>query len=128
MTSSTDTSPTEPPSGTEPDERGSPLARLQTAQPPMRYPNSYVWLVFVSAMDIMLTWAIIERDGTELNPIAAYMIPVEGQAENRHGVWAARRTSAGEWEQVRLNSGAINEEIEVLFEILPVGASIVVKE
>ena len=40
----------------------------------MLYPNAYVWLVFVSALDIMLTWAILQRGGTEVNPIAATVI------------------------------------------------------
>jgi len=38
------------------------------------YPNSYVWFVFVSAMDIMLTWLIKEKGGTEVNPIANWVI------------------------------------------------------
>ena len=46
--------------------------------PPMRYPNSYVWLVFVSAMDIMLTWAILSRGGSEVNPIARIVIDAWG--------------------------------------------------
>ena len=41
---------------------------------PMRYPNAYVWFVLVSAMDVMLTWAILTADGTEVNPIAAAVI------------------------------------------------------
>jgi hypothetical protein len=42
----------------------------------MRYPNLYVWFVFVSALDIMLTWAILERGGTEVNPIAREVIDI----------------------------------------------------
>ena len=38
--------------------------------PPMRYPNAYVWFVFLSALDIMLTWLILGLSGVELNPIA----------------------------------------------------------
>ena len=41
---------------------------------PMRYPNAYVWFVFVSAMDIMLTWAVLTAGGTEANPIASSVI------------------------------------------------------
>lgn len=41
---------------------------------PMRYPNAYVWFVFVSAMDIMLTWAVLTAGGTEANPIAKTVI------------------------------------------------------
>lgn len=40
----------------------------------MRYPNAYVWLMFVSALDVMLTWRILETGGTEVNPLAAAVI------------------------------------------------------
>ncbi len=47
--------------------------------PPMRYPNSYVWFVFVSTMDVMLTWAILSREGgSEVNPIARAVIDMWG--------------------------------------------------
>jgi hypothetical protein len=42
--------------------------------PPMRFPNLYVWFVFFSALDIMLTWAILRRGGTEVNPVADAVI------------------------------------------------------
>jgi hypothetical protein len=42
--------------------------------PAMRYPNEYVWFVLFSSLDIMLTWAILKRDGTEVNPIAYLVI------------------------------------------------------
>lgn len=42
--------------------------------PPMRYQNQYVWFVFVSSMDIMLTWTILRRGGTEVNPVARLVI------------------------------------------------------
>lgn len=42
---------------------------------PMRYPNEYVWLVFVSAMDLIMTWIIlVHHGGYESNPIADFMI------------------------------------------------------
>lgn len=41
---------------------------------PVRYPNSYVWFVFFSALDVMLTWAILAYGGTEGNPIAEFVI------------------------------------------------------
>jgi hypothetical protein len=44
------------------------------AIPQMRYPNAYVWFVFVSSLDIMLTWAILMRNGSEVNPVAAQVI------------------------------------------------------
>ena len=37
----------------------------------VRYPNLYVWLVFVSALDIMLTWVVLHLGGSEANPLAA---------------------------------------------------------
>ncbi|MCP3904518.1 MAG: hypothetical protein GY715_12895 [Planctomycetes bacterium] len=45
---------------------------------PMRYPNAYVWFVFVSALDIMLTWAILAAGGAEVNPIASRVISAWG--------------------------------------------------
>ncbi|UCD74103.1 MAG: hypothetical protein JSV91_09970 [Phycisphaerales bacterium] len=42
--------------------------------PPMRYPNAYLWFLFFSAMDVMLTWKILEKDGTEVNPVARMLI------------------------------------------------------
>jgi len=48
------------------------------ALPPMRYQSAYLWFVFVSSLDIMLTWAILQRDGTEVNPIAALVIDLWG--------------------------------------------------
>lgn len=42
--------------------------------PPMRYQNQYVWFVFVSSLDIMLTWAILRRGGQEVNPVAKQVI------------------------------------------------------
>ncbi len=42
--------------------------------PEMHYQNTYVWLIFVSSLDIMLTWKILERGGVEVNPVAALVI------------------------------------------------------
>ncbi len=42
----------------------------RTRQPELRFQNAYVWLVFVSSLDIMLTWLILNLGGMELNPIA----------------------------------------------------------
>jgi hypothetical protein len=42
--------------------------------PPMRYQNQYVWFLFFASLDIMLTWAILKRGGTEVNPIARLVI------------------------------------------------------
>ncbi|MHC5003538.1 MAG: DUF5658 family protein [Planctomycetota bacterium] len=37
---------------------------------PVLFPNEYVWFVFVSSLDICFTWAILQRGGSEVNPIA----------------------------------------------------------
>lgn len=45
------------------------------SRPPMRYQNSYVWLVFVSALDVFLTMLVLYWwTGGEVNPIAAAII------------------------------------------------------
>ena len=45
----------------------------------MRYPNAYVWLVLVSALDLMLTLLVLGVwDGWEVNPIAAAVIMETG--------------------------------------------------
>ncbi len=46
--------------------------------PEMHFQNSYVWLVFVSSLDIMLTWKILSRGGLEVNPVAAIIIDMWG--------------------------------------------------
>lgn len=41
----------------------------------MRYPNEYVWLVFISVIDLIATWIIIVKyDGYEANPLANLII------------------------------------------------------
>ena len=39
-------------------------------QPQMLYQDEYVWLLFVSAMDLMLTWLVLGLGGVEVNPVA----------------------------------------------------------
>ncbi len=46
--------------------------------PPLLYPDAYLWLVLVASLDIMLTWAILERNGTEINPVARFFIDTWG--------------------------------------------------
>ena len=45
-----------------------------TGLPEMRYQSGYVWFVFVSSLDIMLTWLILKKGGVELNPVAELVI------------------------------------------------------
>jgi hypothetical protein len=42
--------------------------------PEMHFQNAYVWIIFVSSLDIMLTWKILDRGGIEVNPLAALVI------------------------------------------------------
>lgn len=38
------------------------------------FPNGYVWFVFVSALDIMLTWVVLHLGGREANALANEII------------------------------------------------------
>lgn len=49
------------------------------AQPALLFPMEYLLFVLASAMDIVLTWSILEAGGRELNPIAEVVI-------NHHGL------------------------------------------
>ena len=40
----------------------------------MLYENAYVWLIFVSCMDIMMTWVVLWHGGREVNALAASII------------------------------------------------------
>ena len=46
--------------------------------PEMRFPELYVWLLFVSSLDIMLTWVILRDGGEEVNPVAKLVIDAWG--------------------------------------------------
>ena len=46
--------------------------------PDMRFPELYVWLLFVSSLDIMLTWVILRDGGSEVNPVARLVIDAWG--------------------------------------------------
>ena len=46
--------------------------------PEMRYQNSYALFVFVSCLDIILTWVILYRGGLEVNPVAKLVIDAWG--------------------------------------------------
>lgn len=46
--------------------------------PEMRYQNSYALFVFVSCLDIILTWVILYRGGEEVNPVAKLVIDAWG--------------------------------------------------
>lgn len=38
------------------------------------YPGQYTWLVFLSALDVMMTWIVLHAGGREVNPIAQFVI------------------------------------------------------
>ena len=40
----------------------------------MVFQNAYVWLVFISTLDIICTWIVLWHHGVELNPLAAKVI------------------------------------------------------
>ncbi len=42
------------------------------------FPDQYAWLVFVSAMDLMLTWLILQLGGREVNPVADWILAAAG--------------------------------------------------
>lgn len=37
---------------------------------PLLYENTYVWFIFASALDIMLTWVVLALGGRETNGVA----------------------------------------------------------
>tara|TARA_B100001059_G_C17797387_1_gene563871 strand:- start:1369 stop:1740 length:372 start_codon:yes stop_codon:yes gene_type:complete len=49
-----------------------------TDVPEMRYQNAYIWFIFVSSLDIMLTWVILRKGGVEVNPVAEQVISAWG--------------------------------------------------
>ncbi len=64
------------------DSRTAQHGQVETADlglaPEMRHQSAYVWLIFFSSLDIMLTWAILRRGGEEVNPIARQVIGMWG--------------------------------------------------
>ena len=46
--------------------------------PAMLYPSAYKWFVFISAVDVVLTWFILLLGGTEVNVIADAVIGYAG--------------------------------------------------
>lgn len=45
----------------------------------VRFPNLYLWLIFLSALDVVLTRVILYFGGTEVNPLADWIIDQWGQ-------------------------------------------------
>ena len=59
------------------NQKRSPRIRF-TDIPEMRYQNGYALFVFVSCLDIILTWVILYRGGLEVNPVARLVIDAWG--------------------------------------------------
>jgi hypothetical protein len=70
---------------TEPDANAQAPLRLDTAGPTTNrdrpwlmqaalYPRCYTWYIFLSSLDLMLTWVIIHMEGSELNAAAVWVI------------------------------------------------------
>lgn len=63
-----------------PEVPGAPAAAATGALPsfrslpPLRYPGLYGGFVFVSSLDIILTWLVLQLGGREVNPLAAAVI------------------------------------------------------
>ncbi len=47
-------------------------------QPPMRYQNTYVWLLLAASLDVMLTWIVLFLGGEEVNWLADRVIQTHG--------------------------------------------------
>ena len=61
------------------DDNQKRIRRIRfTDIPEMRYQNSYALFVFVSCLDIILTWVILYRGGEEVNPVAKLVIDAWG--------------------------------------------------
>ena len=52
--------------------------RSALKQPEMLYQNAYVWLVFMSAMDTMMTYLVLYFGGMEVNGVAADILNYYG--------------------------------------------------
>ena len=39
-----------------------------------RYPQAYVWFIFASALDLMMTWVVLYFGGREVNVLADYIL------------------------------------------------------
>ena len=58
---------------TDPPAERRPISKY-LLRVPVLYPNAYVWLVFVSAMDVIMTRIVLAYGGSEVNPVAELVI------------------------------------------------------
>jgi hypothetical protein len=62
---------------TPPEQPSLAIGGRETPPWPLRtvlYPGRYVWYIFLSALDLMLTWVVLHLEGQELNVVAAWVI------------------------------------------------------
>ncbi len=52
----------------QPESNRIPLLRAA------RYPQAYVWFIFVSSLDLMMTWVVLYFGGREVNVLADYIL------------------------------------------------------
>jgi len=70
----TDTDEQPEPSDAETRPTPGQVVRGLWSDRPMMFPNAYVWLLLFSAMDVMLTWVVLQLGGAEINGLADWFI------------------------------------------------------
>lgn len=65
-------------SGPVPESRATPEPSTAPPRPffqrAMLYPDIYVWYIFFASLDIMLTWVVLHFGGSEVNPLADWVL------------------------------------------------------
>lgn len=46
--------------------------------PAVLYPDQYLWFTLLSALDVMLTWYVLQMGGREANPLAEVVLQIGG--------------------------------------------------
>jgi len=55
-------------------DKGRTASSISKWSLPVRHPNLYLWLIFVSALDVILTRVVLFFGGKEINPVADYVL------------------------------------------------------
>ncbi len=55
-------------------DKGRTTSSISKWSLPVRHPNLYLWLIFVSALDVILTRVVLFFGGKEINPVADYVL------------------------------------------------------
>jgi len=53
------------------------------------------------------------RFAADGQPVAVYVVPIQGTGEQRLGVWASKRATDGTWARVQLHAGQVGQEVAV---------------